>query len=313
NQTGAGFDERDALNRYCYGINDPINRNDPYGHISSSAAEGLRFALDGLLIGAGIGLMLFAGPVGVVAGSTLLGAGISGLVVDSTAAYHHEDFSSSNSLKNWGVNLGIGAAGGLISGGFAAGGSAIVTSIATTAAREALATTTEEAALSVGRWGIGGAARIGVNALAGTLGNGAAGFTTSALSNINPYQDGGAQSWSKGVGFDTLVGAILGGASAGLAEGVTSKLSIKSLGTEEFSKGTELESLLPKSAHVTAGPGEIEMEGMGSSRTEETSAFERVTRRVLRDTTRNTAIISLPGLAFTGLDALLTDGWHPNF
>jgi hypothetical protein len=52
---------------------------------------------------------------------------------------------------------------------------------------------------------------------------------------------------------------------------------------------------------------------MGSSRTEETSAFERVTRRVLRDTTRNTAIISLPGLAFTGLDALLTDGWHPNF
>ncbi len=77
-----------------------------------------------------------------------------------------------------------------------------------------------------------------MNALAGTLGNGAAGFTTSALSNINPYQDGGAQSWSKGVGFDTLVGAILGGASAGLAEGVTSKLSIKSLGTEEFSKGT---------------------------------------------------------------------------
>ena len=114
----------------------------------------------------------FGGPVSTILGSVLLGAGISGLVTDITTAAKHQSFSSTKSFKNWGVSIGIGAAGGAISGGFAAGAAGLVSA-------------GEAATLST--FSVGGAGRIAVNVIGGVIGNGLSGMTQEVLGNINPY------------------------------------------------------------------------------------------------------------------------------
>jgi RHS repeat-associated protein len=211
-QLGAPMGQHDALHRYCYTTNDPTNLIDPDGH--SPWWEWLVHAIvDVALIVAGVALMAltpFGGPASTLAGSTLLGAGLGGAVYDITQAATHKDLS----WKGWGIQIGIGAAGGLISGGFAAGAGALVDAGA--AAAEAAGN-----AVSAARWAVGGAARIAVNVgLGGVAGNAVSGTVGTVLSNVATHQ-----SLNAGLGFAALLGGVLGGLGGAVGEGVASSLA----------------------------------------------------------------------------------------
>jgi hypothetical protein len=89
------------------------------GDIEQYGPLATQFAIDAGLIGAG-GFLIATSPfdagAGAVAGETLLGAGVSGAIYDTTAAATGQQAN----WGDWGIQLGIGAATGLI-GGFAAG------------------------------------------------------------------------------------------------------------------------------------------------------------------------------------------------
>eukprot|EP00347_Sterkiella_histriomuscorum_P010019 403339000 len=137
-----------------------------------------------VLTGIGVGLM-FLGPMGMIAGGIVLGGGISGGVnTIQQGISDKEDFE----YEQWGVGMGIGAAGGLIAAPFAVGGAALATGLSTSA-------------------------RFGVQVGAGALGGSVAGGSTQAMSNVASGKDA-----LDGVGTAVITGGLAGGIGAGIGQ-----------------------------------------------------------------------------------------------
>ncbi|MDQ3898832.1 MAG: FG-GAP-like repeat-containing protein [Actinomycetota bacterium] len=319
---GAALTARDSLNRYAYGIGDPINNFDPSGHDifgdvghffthdlghfvdhdvadfvthdvkhfftadvpaffeNEVAATVISYTVDGLLIVAGAAVMAttpFGGPASGVIGSTLLGAGIGGLTYNITTSATHGKFE----WGEWGIQLGIGGATGLIAGGVAVGAGA---------AADALA---EGGRLA---FAVGGAARIATNVTAGVIGNGGASVLGQLLNNVDPYQQHHGLDYR--LGFSALVGGISGGLAAGAAEGVAAKLARVPDYTVSYDDLAEI---------YRNTPGAPALEPR-----------ETYYMRVLDTTIKHNFLLALPGAGWTGLQAsgvavLAGFGWEPSW
>jgi hypothetical protein len=139
--------------------------------------------------GAGIALMVVGGPIGVIAGGIIMGAGISGAISTTQQALNknQEDFD----YKRWGVQSSIGAAGGAIAAPISVAGGA----------------------LAGGAGGvIGGnvAAKVGVMVTADVAGGMAAGAGTKMIANA--YE-------GKKISEGVLTQAVIMGVTGGLASG----------------------------------------------------------------------------------------------
>ena len=143
--------------------------------------------------GSGIALMAVGGPIGVVAGGIILGAGISGTVSTTQQALNKkEDFD----YKQWGLQTGIGAAGGAIAAPISIAGGAIA------GASGAALTNT--------------AARVGIKIGADMAGGMAAAAGTKAIANAVEGKE-----ISEGVGRQAVIGAITGGIASGATAGMS--------------------------------------------------------------------------------------------
>lgn len=271
----APLDHRDALNRYCYVTNDPVNMIDPTGH--SPWWEALvHFFVDVALTVAGIALLAltpFGGPASTVLGSTLLAAGVAGMTYDITTLVNHKDLS----WKDWGIHLGIGAATGFVAGGFAAAAGAAV---------DAMAAAEEEGAF----WAVGGAARIATRVVMGVVG-GSGSFTFGTfLSNLayHPHD------LAYGLGAAALLGGLLGGLATGAGE---------ALG-DVFSSEVR---------QVRVGLREWELQGArpgipGLRVIQETRVW-----RVLDLTILQRFLLPLPGATSLGLRSYIWGTWQPSW
>ncbi|HYE13723.1 MAG TPA: RHS repeat-associated core domain-containing protein, partial [Pyrinomonadaceae bacterium] len=270
---GAPLGRRDALNRYAYVINDPVNNFDPTGH--SIFSDIISYAVDGLLIVGGIAAMALGGPVGAVVGGAMLGAGVSGLASNISTQVSGKQFS----WAGWGEQLGIGAATGLIAGGIAVGAGAVVDSLAEAG----------NAAFKIGQVG-----RLAVNVTAGVVGNAGANMVGTVLNNLATHA-----SLTSGLGSSALLGAVLGGAAAGLSEGVASKLSrVVTMDTAATEEDERLVQNTIWQSNSLAG---------------DTMPYARV----LDATMRNNVLLTLPGVGFSaigaGFSVLQAKGWWPQW
>ena len=169
--------------------------------------------LGSALIIAGAALTFFAGPAGVglaLLGGTLLGAGIS------ATAYLA---SNSNSLewRDFGIQLGIGAATGLVTAGISSGAGLI---IARGVATQALT------------WGATGASRIAVAIIAATVSGTAASVGTKYLNNLAKGKSG--DDVHDGVASSAAYGAIFGLVGGAVGSG-TGALASKTSGRDYYS------------------------------------------------------------------------------
>lgn len=124
---GAHWTQPDAFNRYAYVLNSPVRNIDPTGHGISGwwkqfLQQAAQYAVDTVLIVAGAvvlagGTAIGAGPAATLIGSTLLGAGISGLAYNITQDIKGKPIG----WGDWGIQLGIGAAAGLLAGAMGVG------------------------------------------------------------------------------------------------------------------------------------------------------------------------------------------------
>jgi RHS repeat-associated protein len=279
--------KRQFASPYIYVGDDPIMAIDPTGMYSidtffhdvghfftNTIVENvISFVVDAAFIIAGIAVLAttpFGGPASTVLGSTLLGAGIGGLTYNIAQLATHQQFS----WGGWGVQLGIGAAAGLISGGFAAGSGAVVSASAdTTGGLLDLSKTFGQSTFYVG-----GAGRIAVNTLlGGVVGNAVSGFTGELMSNAATH----TPLWT-GVGFATLLGGVLGAAGGLVTEGAASRLSTvpKLEGYQELSRPD--------------WPGAEE---------------EYAEFRYVPESRWNNTLLALPGSGFTAIDAAVNAIW----
>lgn len=112
--------------------------------------------------GTGIVLMAVGGPIGIVAGGIILGAGISGTVSTTQQALNKkEEFD----YKQWGIQTGIGAAGGAIAAPISIAGGAIAG-----ASGAAMTSTAAKVGIKIGTDIAGGmAAAAGTKAIANAV------------------------------------------------------------------------------------------------------------------------------------------------
>lgn len=131
-QLGGGLLDRDTFNTYAYVSNDPLGLVDRDGHSWGDFVGQL--ILDVAMVAAGVVIVGLSGGAANMIGSTLIGAGIGGLAYDiKQAALGKGEHVGWN---NWGIQVGIGAATGLITSGVAVGaGNAFEVYQATAAAR----------------------------------------------------------------------------------------------------------------------------------------------------------------------------------
>ena len=231
-QLGGPEECRDVLNRYAYVINDPLNHTDPSGHsifgqiadFFSDVKEAFESPLGkkitmgilgGLLIVGGIVATVFAGPAGVglaLLGGTLLGAGLA------SAAYYATNFDNLE-WRDYGIQVGIGAASGLVTAGISSAASAII-------ARGVAAAAAEFAATGVASltWAGAGLSRIAVTIVSATISATASSVGTKYLNNLAKGKFG--SDVNDGVGSAAAYGAIfglVGGAASAKASAYFSK------------------------------------------------------------------------------------------
>ena len=208
------FLQPDALNRFAFELNNPINHVDPTGHASDWIA-GLIIGLALIAVGAIVVLSGGAGTVfGAVVVGALLGAGLNGVVYSAT---HREDSGG----RFWGgyvADIAVGAAIGAVTAGLSAGPVASIAEQATlrylsTVAQNTITTQLVIALIRGGIYAVAGAAL------------GATGDATNQFSGnlIDRYIVGRDVGLGEGVGRAALTGFI-GGAVAGAAQGAAESI-----------------------------------------------------------------------------------------
>ncbi|ASS74441.1 hypothetical protein CIG75_05185 [Tumebacillus algifaecis] len=213
---GGPLDKQDVFNRYAYVLNDPVNFMDPTGHsIWSDIGHFFKKCWEnvvGIVVGAALvvaGIAVLATtPFGSVAstivGQTLIGAGLGGISYSVSSMIKGQQFS----WKEFGIQVGIGAATGLVAGIFSAGSSAII-----------------DYGVQAGRstFGIGGVGRFAVKTTSSALSSASKGALSKVLNNAAHHEALG-----HGVGGAALFGGITGFIGASMGEGVTYWRSAKS-------------------------------------------------------------------------------------
>jgi len=104
---------------YIYAANDPILYIDPTGEGVGDFIGAFLVSIS--LLVAGVVVDVISGGTAAAVGATLIGAGIGGATASFGA--FTEDFDRGEYWKNFGISVGVGAASGLITGGFGAAGS----------------------------------------------------------------------------------------------------------------------------------------------------------------------------------------------
>ncbi len=196
---GGPLDCGDVYNRYAYALHRPFTFVDPSGHGIADIFDkiGLGFLNHGAwkpvvmfslsigMVAGGIGIsMLTAGGAGML-GSALMGAGINGCVYTATGLTTHQELS----YDAWAVQLGIGAATGLI-----AGAGASYTNVCLEGITDAFV-------------------RIGTQAVYGGIAGAVAGATGTILQNVAH-----GVSWDSGLAQGFLLGGAVGAAGSMFGE-----------------------------------------------------------------------------------------------
>jgi RHS repeat-associated protein len=222
---GGAASRHDPLNLYAYALNDPTGYIDPSGHDAWSAIgtwfsqdvtnwfnrnwqEVVQFAVDGALIIAGVAVLAttpFGGPASQVIGGALLGAGIGGLAYNITQEIAHQPIS----WKDWGIQVGVGAAIGAVGGGLSVGADAASSALGATRAGIQAAKVFGSVGTFVAK-GVSGAIQGALIGGAGQL----------ALTGVQALADHQRWDWQSQLGWNVLIGAATGGlagvAGAGL-------------------------------------------------------------------------------------------------
>lgn len=196
-QLSAGLLVRDTFNSYAFAVNDPLSLLDPDGHsvldeIKSIGSTIAMYVADAGLIVAGVAVLTVTGGAANVAGSTLLGAGIGGLIYNIRQNVNGQQAS----FGDWGISVGVGAAVGFLGGA----GSAASTAIG------------ESAALGLSTGG-----RIGLNVVVSAATGSAGGVIQAVAANSLA-----GRSLDDGLGMAALTG-MAAGAAAGLLVGAGSQ------------------------------------------------------------------------------------------
>lgn len=289
---------KEYVSPYVYAANNPVLVTDPTGMFSvgdffSAIAH---FFVDAVLLVGGV-LSLVAGAVAsaipggqgvgvglTLLGSTLLGAGIGGLTSDVTQlATGH-----AVSWGDWGIQVGIGAVAGLISGGFAVGSGAIVDAIAASSFSKAAS------------FAAGGGGRIAFNTLVGgAAGNAFAGITGEVLGNVAAGNEP-----MEGVGFAATLGAILGATGGLLSEGLAWRVS-KLAPIDPEVEWIPLDDVnqLPNYGAIQDAPQQPRQVNFRKE------FWNRMQSQKSRSFLRANAFTAVPGITFTAVDAVTNTLW----
>jgi RHS repeat-associated protein len=212
---GGEFGTPDFLNRYAYVLNNPIGGIDIDGHfrwdivldVVIGVAAVTAIAASMVVTGG------MAGPLLALAGSTLMGAAVSGTMFSAQTPVDKDV-----NMRDWGIEVGIGAATGLISGIPSAGAMALgnvafrsIGGALVAAGREAATRTAWQsvrvAAAHAGRIVVTAGVAGGGGALTGFMGNG--------LRNIaadRNFMDGADDAALYGFAKGAVTGALSGAA-----------------------------------------------------------------------------------------------------
>jgi RHS repeat-associated protein len=185
---GQNYLQADVLNRYAFELNNPINTDDPTGHMASwvtGLLVGLALVAAGALVIVTLGT---AAPLAtaVIAGA-LIGGGISATAYSAT---HRSDFS----WKDYAIQTSISAGVGALSGGAFYGLSAATSSISV------LGSTAVRSFAS--------------NVIGSAIISGAADVTSQFFTNLAE-----GQKLSQGLGYAALFGTVFGAVGGGLGFG----------------------------------------------------------------------------------------------
>lgn len=217
-RSGASIYVADALNRYAYVLNDPLSETDPSGHSIWDLIGQLVVSAVAIAVGAAI--TPFSGALG----GALVGAGISGgiFALQMMVTGQANTGSSTQQWNAFGIQFGIGAATGLVTGGIGRIGSRMLGEVPDIAAgrwanfyeRAGINAAREDLFVSASRTG-----RIALSAGFGFVAGGTGGVLQQVLENAahnaNPLGLANQEHYdlSRGVGLAFLVGAATGAAA----------------------------------------------------------------------------------------------------
>lgn len=199
---GEGF--KNFGNSFAYGMT-VVGEGIAYGastsanYLQQTASVWAPYVISGLLIVGGVALIVASGGMATpllvaavsIAGSTLLGAGIGGMVYAAT--HRGDEFS----WRHWGVQVGIGAAAGFVGGAIGQG-----------------ANVAAQGMMNAGwvSFSAGAAGKIAFMAVVGAAEGALIGAGTTILTNLDE-----GRTWNEGAGYASVVGAGTGFAAGGLS------------------------------------------------------------------------------------------------
>ncbi len=210
---GAAFGTPDALNRYAYVLNNPIGGIDIDGHfrwdivldVVIGVAAVTAIAASMIVTGGA------AGPLLALAGSTLMGAAVSGTMFSIQTPVDKDV-----SMRDWGIEVGIGAATGFISG-FPSGGAVFLGNATfVKLAGSAAAVAGKRTGMQLLRLGIAHTGRIAVAAGVAGAGGALTGFVGNGLRNLagdRGFMDNANDAALYGFAKGAATGAITGAAA----------------------------------------------------------------------------------------------------
>lgn len=240
---------QDAFNRYAFGLNNPLTFVDPSGHLSRFWDEFISITVSVLEIGLGVAAEFIPG-VGPVIGAALIGAGVSGLVYSGQTLATGHKFS----WKEWGIQEGVGAIGGAVTGGLGTAGGIAAGRLATTGAEVVAEDTAEAVAADASTPLLRAAAEDGAENAARTTGNLAlkqgavrVGFTTAGGA-LAPVVTTPFKNWWEGKGFNEhglTVANVVEGGLFGFVGGAAS-VGIGSRVATEEAENVQVGQLIPR-------------------------------------------------------------------